>query len=346
MTDRFSEFKKTHPNRFLLVDSIPETENYLKDHDWISAETHLTNLEKPGEGNMNYVLRAEFDNDTSMILKQARPWVEKYPQIYADEGRLLVEKAYYKIVESNEVLARLSPEIIDFDEENNILSMEDLGSAADFSFIYKEGYEISVEDGKQCIGYLNELSRVTKISAMPDNMEMRKLNFQHIFSLPFSVENGFDLDEVQDGLQRLADPVISNKELFKKVTEWGDRYLGEGEILVHGDFYPGSMLKTKDGVKVIDPEFSFIGPVEWDISIFVAHLFMAEINPNIIEELFGMYEQPDEFSETAFAGFVGTEIIRRIIGLAQLPLSLTLPQKKELLEKATSWIINGKVDFT
>jgi 5-methylthioribose kinase len=38
------------------------------------------------------------------------------------------------------------------------------------------------------------------------NTELRTLNYEHIFEYPFKEENGFNLDDIQDGLQELALP--------------------------------------------------------------------------------------------------------------------------------------------
>ena len=52
----------------------------------------------------------------------------------------------------------------------------------------------------------------------------------------------------------------------------GDIYLSDdGGVLLHGDYYPGSWLKTDAGFRVIDPEFCFLGPPEFDLGVLAAH---------------------------------------------------------------------------
>jgi 5-methylthioribose kinase len=46
------------------------------------------------------------------------------------------------------------------------------------------------------------------------------------------------------------------------------------------------------------------------------------------------YKKTSGFNEQLLNEFSGIEIIRRIIGLAQLPLTLTLEEKEGLLEEA------------
>jgi 5-methylthioribose kinase len=53
------------------------------------------------------------------------------------------------------------------------------------------------------------------------------------------------------------------------------------------------------------------------------------------------YKKGTDFDEKLLNQFVGVEILRRVIGLAQLPLSLSLETKKKLLKEAKGLIINN-----
>ncbi|MDP6909125.1 MAG: phosphotransferase, partial [Flavobacteriales bacterium] len=114
-----------------------------------------------------------------------------------------------------------------------------------------------------------------------------------------------------------------------------------GNKLLHGDFYPGSWLKTDSGFKMIDPEFCFMGPAEFELGVTVAHLKMAEQSESLIKDLFVYYHFDTKFDGTLFSKFAGMEIIRRIIGLAQLPLDLDLKERLDLLDEAYELVVNG-----
>ncbi len=107
---------------------------------------------------------------------------------------------------------------------------------------------------------------------------------------------------------------------------------------MHGDFYPGSWLKTGEEIKVIDPEFCFYGRPEFDLGVMQAHLLLAGEEENIFKNINEFYKKNTAFDEKLLQQFTGIEIIRRIIGLAQLPLTLSLQAKKELLQKAATKI--------
>ena len=81
---------------------------------------------------------------------------------------------------------------------------------------------------------------------------------------------------MQPGLGELALPYKKNKELREIVAAVGRKYLGKGITLLHGDYYPGSWMSSRNKVYVIDPEFSFIGFPEFDLGVMAAHA-IAEV---------------------------------------------------------------------
>jgi 5-methylthioribose kinase len=171
------------------------------------------------------------------------------------------------------------------------------------------------------------------------NTELRTLNYEHIFEYPFKEENGFNLDEIQDGLQELALPYKKNVELKKNIERLGSLYLSKGKYLLHGDYYPGSWLKTANGIKVIDPEFCFYGLREFDLGVLFAHMYLTQQKESAITLIKEQYVFFEELNPTILNGFIGTEIIRRLIGLAQLPLKMDLKTKESLLSFARDLIL-------
>lgn len=337
-----AKFRASFQDGFFLCKELKdETEHYLKLQGWIPATDSLLSLSIPGEGNMNYVLRAEFRDSPSLILKQARPWVEKYPQFDAPTERGRVEKQFLEVASEYEELHPYVPALIGYDEGSNILAQEDLQDAHDMLHIYSEERSISEEEINKVIGFANRLSAIRFDREFPQNLEMRKLNHQHIFDLPFQSGNGFELDFIQPGLEDLSKPLKLDETLKEKVHALGEAYLAKGSYLLHGDLYPGSILTSSSNLYVIDPEFSFVGPPEWDIAVFIAHLILAKTEPDLVNNAIDNYEKPKNFNTQRFCGFIGVEIIRRLIGIAQLPLSLTLKEKEGLLMDASILINRG-----
>lgn len=343
--DLKERFLQSFPDAFYLEkENIEQVEHYLKTRGWLRSDDKLLSLEKPGEGNMNYVLRALFVNSKSIILKQARPWVEKFPTINAPVLRTEVEDRFFELTSEYRFLASHTPSVIGLDRESHILALEDLGEASDCTYVYQKNESFSEGEVQKVVSFINELNQIEGARLFYTNLEMRKLNHQHIFHLPFLSDNGFALDDIQPGLQDISDLCKLDTEVVSKASELGSMYLNEGTRLQHGDLYPGSILSTSSSFYVIDPEFSFIAPMEWDISIFIAHLFLAEASETLIQTAIKAFEKSSNFNEASFSGFVGIEIIRRIIGLAQLPLELSLLEKEQLLRKAIGFIKSESLD--
>jgi 5-methylthioribose kinase len=79
----------------------------------------ILSVEKPGEGNMNVVLRIR-TNKRSFIVKQSRPFVQKYPDIAAPIERIDVEYQFYKAV-TNKAIEPHIPKILAYNADNYLL---------------------------------------------------------------------------------------------------------------------------------------------------------------------------------------------------------------------------------
>ncbi len=339
MQDKAARFAQALPGKFFLNgEDLPALTMYLLRRGQIGPDDQVLSAEKPGEGNMNYVLRVT-SHIGSIILKQARPWVEKYPMIDAPVERVKVEATYLKTVHADPFTARHAPRLLWFDRANLIMALEDLGESADYLHIYQPQEYISSADLRTLLSYLVHLHGLSVPSDFPSNMDMRRLNHEHIFRFPFDDGNGMNLDEIQPGLARAALPYQQDLELKSKILTLGDRYLGEGSALIHGDYYPGSWLSTRDGLKVIDPEFGFLGPPEFDLGVMLAHMMMGQQPKAHLTEICRWYLEKRHLDGALLSQFAGVEMLRRLIGIAQLPLSLTIEEKSALMTKAAAWIM-------
>ena len=109
-------------------------------------------------------------------------------------------------------------------------------------------------------------------------------------------------------------------------------HAGAGDVLLHGDFYPGSWLRHGDGVRVIDPEFGFIGAAEFDLGGLRAHLAFIGVSEAKLDAALAGY--PGEVDAGLVRGFAGVERLRRLLGVAQLPLDADLERKAGWVERA------------
>lgn len=316
---------------FLNADDADGIVRYLGGRRWLTATESVTAVTSVGLGNMNYLVRID-TGQRSFILKQSRPWVEKFPDIPAPFDRALIEAKFYGLL-SNSPTARFLPKLYWFDGISRILCLEDLGVVGDCSFLYA-GATLSQEDYGQLCEFLS-LLHAERVHL--SNLPMRQLNHFHIFVFPFQFENKFDLDAITPGLQSVADHIKRSDRMCRRIKELGLLYLSEGDHLIHGDFYPGSWLKTGNGFKVIDPEFGFSGPREFDFGVLFAHLRIVGNNIDLALTK-NCYAGFQELNLNLVFSFAGIEILRRLLGVAQLPVRLNLEQKKSLLMEAIEYL--------
>ena len=101
---------------------------------------------------MNLTLRLVTDR-RSLILKQARPWVEKYPALPAPAGRSRVENAFYEAASGRPIWRGRCRALLGSDPSSGVLVLEDLGEARDFKHLYRQG-ELAESDLKDLVAFL------------------------------------------------------------------------------------------------------------------------------------------------------------------------------------------------
>lgn len=302
---------------------------------WQSGEK-ISRISVPGESNMNLVLRIE-TNQGSYILKQAKSFVRKYPQIPAPIHRIEIEYQFLKQLAGNSFLTSLSPKVLQYDEGNYLMLLEDLGEGSDFLSLYGGHQQLKSEEVKLLVDYLMPLHQL-QITNFPATREMRTLNHEHIFNFPFLEVNGVDLNSIQPGLQEVSLPYKTDPLLKQVIQALGNRYLADGKVLMHGDYYPGSWLQVATGIKIIDPEFGGLGDAEFDLGVFLAHLDLSEQAEEWSAQVQKQYTLPVDWA--LVQQYRGVEILRRLIGIAQLPVSLSLNAKKSLLARARTYVLS------
>jgi 5-methylthioribose kinase len=290
---------------------------------------------------MNCTLRV-VTTSSSLILKQSRPWVEKFPHIGAPHDRVLSEARFYVLTSPNAAIARRMPKLLDVDADSRIMMLEDQGATSDYSSAYT-GERIAESVLLELTAWLSALHSTdydTTDCKSFANQDMRQLNHEHIFRVPLAADSGLDLDSVTPGLNDCAKQLRADKDYVKTVSKLGDIYLDSGSCLLHGDFFPGSWLRTKKGVCIIDPEFAFFGRPEFDVGVFLAHLHLSNHADSTVELVKRAYAEPLGFQWNLAQQWAGVEIMRRLLGVAQLPLAADLERKRQLLELSKCFVLD------
>lgn len=344
-----ARFAAQCPGLFYLdPDRRDDLELYLHQAGVLSAGESVLTAMRAGEGNMNCTLRVT-TNTRSFIVKQARPWVEKYPQFAAPWDRALREIEFYQLVADEPEVTERMPRLLHADRASRLLVLEDVGISSDLTCIYR-GSTPSPSLVDQIADYLTALHHgfIGRSTQHPlPNREMRVLNHAHIFEIPLERDNGLILDDVLPGLQCAADELRSDHDYVAAVRRLGtDVYLADGDSLVHGDFFPGSFLATSAGLKVIDPEFACFGRPEVDGGMLMAHLLLGRQPPAVADHFLSRYAPPAGHSLATMLQLAGVEVMRRLIGYAQLPLGCGLTERRALLALSKELVMRPRIELT
>ncbi len=298
---------------------VPGTGKELGRAGVLATGERVVSVALAGQGNMNRTLRVR-TSERSLILKQSFPWVAKYPQFAAPWDRIAGELAFYERARGVAGVGEFMPAVIHFEPRGRWMALEDLGEGGDHTDLYR-GVKIGEGDLRELAGFLGRLHAIRPAGEPVRNPEMRALNHAHLFEIPFRADNGLDLEAISAGLGAAGLRVVSNTEVVGRASELGRTvYLGEGSSLVHGDFFPGSVVRGVAGPRVIDPEFSFDGRAEIDEGIWLGHMVLAGQGVKVLEQWRRFYRGPDGHDIELAVALAGVEIVRRLIGYAQLPL--------------------------
>ncbi|HCD52583.1 MAG TPA: hypothetical protein DEQ34_09055 [Balneolaceae bacterium] len=327
-------FNNSFPDAFFLdIDNIENTTQYLRTVGWLEQGDSVSEMERLDHSVMNYVVRVIPDRAPAFVLKQSRPWIENFPEIDAPVFRSRVEFRFSELAHQTTDLQKFIQMEYEYDEISFMLKMKEFQNAESLADAYGAKNEISISDIDQVLEFLATVNGLSGYNSFPRNMEMRRLNHHFAFVAPYTRFTEFELDDTQEGLADLKKIVTGNISLKHKVISLGEKYLQGGNTIQHGNLELSNILRVGESIKIVDSEFAFQSVPEWDAAVFMAHLYLSD-SPSSIIEYFTDNLNFKRFDHTAFFGFAGIEIISRLLGLCQLPVTFSIDQKEELIKKA------------
>lgn len=332
---------------WIEADDPASVERALGVAGWLAPGERVLRCARAGDGNMNLTLRVATGR-RQIVVKQSRPFVEKYDHIAAPFDRALIEQRFYERVQSLPSVARRMPRLLGSSPEARLLVLEDLQDARDWSDLYRGAPDPSPGELEELGRFLASLHVGTWGPADPAlrNPQMRALNHAHCFVIPLDPESGIDLEAHEPGLARAARELGRDDDVRRRVAALGERYRDAvGPCLVHGDSFPGSWLRTEKGLRVIDPEFAFFGDPELDLGQALAHLALAGRGPALGRTLLEAYARSADglvLDEERLAGYAAVETMRRLIGVAQLPIPQSDGARSALLRRQRRALLEGR----
>lgn len=250
-----------------------------------------------GDGNINYVFKAWTEGDgRSVIVKQADKLLRASGRPL-DISRSRIEARILKL--EKRLAPAYIPQVYHYDETMAALSMEDISA---YQNLRKELMENRVYP------HLAEnLSAFLAASLLPttdlvlDGQEKKRLAKEFINPELCDITEDLVLTEPYYEpywRERNKNIVTPGNEVFVKKHLYDDEdlqaevaalrlaFMNNAQALLHGDLHSGSIFANDGGIKIIDPEFAFYGPMGYDIGNVTGNLFFALVNK--------IYTQPQE----------------------------------------------------
>ncbi|MCZ6463773.1 MAG: phosphotransferase [Proteobacteria bacterium] len=298
---------------------------YLAAHGLLT-QPGAARVELAGDGNINFVRRVRAADGSTLIVKQARDALERFPEYRVTTERIVFENRYLQQAAlAAPEHASLLPAVHHFDEEERVLVLEDLGtrrmdelgSAGDAGEVLATlgGFLGAVHEGTRSIS--------TRLKAEFGNEEMRRLHGEHIFTLPYEL-GAFPLS---DAVHRAAADVLGRPGVLSEIDALRDHYYGDADALVHADAQPGNVMLAAGGPRLIDAEIAHVGDPAFDLGIVLAHVEVAALASHdaapwtraaarLLEGYLRGGGRADDVERAH--RHAGVELLRRTIGAARL----------------------------
>ena len=365
---------------FFLMDT-EDVKRYAVDVLLYFADDEALESREIGDGNINYVFQIRSKSDgRSLIIKQA-------DRLLRSSGRPLdlyrnkIEAAVLKL--EGELAPGLVPEVYFYDETMAATAMEDISAYGNLrrelmsdhvyphlsknissfladTLLPTTDLVLDAEEKKQRVKFFT-------------NPELCKITEDLVLTEPYYdyKRRNIIFPGNEDFVRRF---LYDDAVLHAEVGRLRLNFMNNAQALLHGDLHSGSIFANEAGLKVLDPEFAFYGPMGYDIGNVIGNLFFSWANKafdnpentgvmealeTCIVESFDLTREKLEqkydelvtlpfYRTTSFrkmyldgvmadsVGYAGTEIIRRTVGDSKVMevTSVTDPKVRIPMERA------------
>lgn len=286
--------------------------------------------EPAGDGNINWVRRIRSDAG-SVVVKQAGPHLQKFPEYAVSPDRILHEARYYRAVAPFD-LDGVCPRVLVLDADHRVLVLEDLGACERLDAALRRGADVTGALSRIAafLGRVHEGTwNQSDIAAFPDGATddgVLRLHFEHIFRLPFA-QNDFPLSRAL----RAAAQELAGDAAFRQRVAAVEARCREGGRLVHGDVQPTNILLARRGAVLLDAEIAHRGNPHFDVGLLLGHLVLAALARGRAADAAdgaapvwqayvaarGAGASACDFGQAA--AIAGVEVLRRTLGAARVP---------------------------
>lgn len=276
-------------NEHFLLDTNTVIE-YVVDHLKYFEPEEKVEATEIGDGNINYVFKVwNPETGKSIIIKQADTLLRSSGRPL-DMYRNRIEAEILKI--QGKLSPESVPEIYHYDEKMYILAMEDIS-------VYKN-LRTEMLDGKTFSHFSENISTFLTDTLIPTtdlfitraekkenvkkfmNPELCDISEDLVFTEPYWDYKKRNII-LEENMNFAEEYLYKDKMLHLEVAKLRDRYMNYPQALIHGDLHSGSIFANEMGIKVIDPEFAFYGPIGYDSGNVIGNLCLSWLNKEFEE---------------------------------------------------------------
>lgn len=264
--------------------SVDDAITYTKDFG-IFPESAKLRGEEIGDGNINYIFRViEDETGKSVVLKQADKFLRSSGRPL-DLDRNRIEAEILKL--EGECAPEFVPKVYRYDDIMCVIVMEDISA---YKNLRKE-----LIAGKVFPKFADEISSFLVDTLLPTtdlvldraekkdrvrafvNKELCDISECLVFTEPYVNDRDRNI-VIPENMEYVKKHLYDDIELRAEAAKLKNNFMNNAQALIHGDLHSGSIFINEDGMKVIDPEFSFYGPMGYDIGNVIGNLFFSLVN--------------------------------------------------------------------
>ncbi|EPS60755.1 hypothetical protein M569_14047, partial [Genlisea aurea] len=249
----------------------------------LDGELDSLQIKEVGDGNLNFVYIVQGPR-ASVVVKQALPFI----RCIGESWPMTKERAYFEVStlqEHGRLVPDHVPQVYHFDHEMCLIAMRYIEPPHIIlrkGFIQGIQYPLLADHISEYLArtlfytsllYLSTTDHKAAVAKYCANVELCRLTEQVIFSDPYKVSeyNRWTSPHLDDD----AKAVREDNALKLEIAQLKSKFCERAQALIHGDLHTGSVMVTVDSTQVIDPEFSFYGPMGFDIGAFIGNLILA-----------------------------------------------------------------------
>ena len=266
-----------YQEHFLL--DCDEVISYVKEKNLFSENANLT-VKEIGDGNINYIFKVENKIDgKSIVLKQADKLLRSSGRPL-DLTRSKIEANILRI--ENNLAPHYVPEIYFYDEIMCVLAMEDISEYKNLRTELMAG-KIFPNFAEGISEFLSRTLLLTTDLFMDKfekkknvkefiNPELCDISECLVFTEPYN--NNRNRNVITSGNEEFVkNTLYENEDLHFAILKLREKFMNYSQALIHGDLHSGSIFINEKGIKIIDPEFSFYGPMAYDVGNVIGNLY-------------------------------------------------------------------------